>query len=774
MTTANSGSDTSQPFAFTVDTHLFRELGEYLVGRNSTALIELVKNAYDADAKQVIVHGEDIENPRLGRIILTDDGVGMGSDEFARGFLRIASRSKTEGDRVSLRYGRRFTGAKGVGRLAAHKLARQVEIFSIPDTHARSKKGVHALIDWDQIERYETLEDLVDIPFVEEVPRGRATPGTRIELRSLRSNWSEGERRRFLREVTSFQPPSALTEALPKAIAQRALLFARPDIRVRTSDDPGFKVLMSGVFEQGDEFWPHLYDIASWVIEIDASRRKVRYEIAPTPRTLKEHPDATNRFFETAHPDTRHGPFFQARIVVREGRLNLPRPTVEAHSGIRIYLEGFRVLPYGERGDDWLSLNSDATSRAPVGLATLTESGIATDEASEREELLMLPNLNYHGAVFLTEDGARHLRLLVNREGFIPDQGFDTLRGLVRLGIDLSTRVRARFKEAARQERARSRTSPRPPGPTSPATGGSGQGEEGPPSRSEELTAALSALEDRLSQARKNLDEGNIRGATRALDEAGPIVTGAASLHQKLISEEALLRVLASVGLQTSGVVHELGGLAITSRDLAEAVSTLRGEATLDARSRRRLAPVERALRDLQHAIERQAAYLTDVVSAEARRRRKRQSIAASFDAAVRLVEHLAEQRNVTILNSVPPELRTPPMFPAEVTSVFANLLTNALKAAGRGGRIRARGNSRNGAVTVTIENSGVAVDLAEAENWFRPFESTTVEIDPVLGQGMGLGLTITRRLLEEYRASVAFVKPSPGYSTAVEIRFPL
>ena len=38
---------------FTVDTHLFRELGELLVGRDSTALVELIKNAYDADAEEV-------------------------------------------------------------------------------------------------------------------------------------------------------------------------------------------------------------------------------------------------------------------------------------------------------------------------------------------------------------------------------------------------------------------------------------------------------------------------------------------------------------------------------------------------------------------------------------------------------------------------------------------------------------------------------------------------------------------------------------------------
>ena len=47
---------------FTVDTHLFRELGELLVGRDSTALVELIKNSYDADATEVVVYGEALSN----------------------------------------------------------------------------------------------------------------------------------------------------------------------------------------------------------------------------------------------------------------------------------------------------------------------------------------------------------------------------------------------------------------------------------------------------------------------------------------------------------------------------------------------------------------------------------------------------------------------------------------------------------------------------------------------------------------------------------------
>ena len=79
-----------QDAKFTVDTHLFRELGELLVGRDSTALVELIKNSYDADATEVTVYGEGLNSPTTGRIVVTDNGIGMSLDQFARGFLRIA------------------------------------------------------------------------------------------------------------------------------------------------------------------------------------------------------------------------------------------------------------------------------------------------------------------------------------------------------------------------------------------------------------------------------------------------------------------------------------------------------------------------------------------------------------------------------------------------------------------------------------------------------------------------------------------------------------
>src|SRR3954467_10087675 len=97
---------------FTVDTALFRELGELLVGRDSTALTELIKNAYDADATLVRIIGAGLESGAAGKITVIDNGTGMTGREFRAGYLTIAGRGKEAGDRRSRRFGRRFTGEK--------------------------------------------------------------------------------------------------------------------------------------------------------------------------------------------------------------------------------------------------------------------------------------------------------------------------------------------------------------------------------------------------------------------------------------------------------------------------------------------------------------------------------------------------------------------------------------------------------------------------------------------------------------------------------------
>ena len=102
--------------SFTIESRLLRELGERLVKAPEVAVVELIKNAYDADASRC-----DLQYEPDDSITVSDDGVGMTLSRFKTGWMRIGTSSKAETP-VSTRYGRNITGEKGIGRFAVRFL----------------------------------------------------------------------------------------------------------------------------------------------------------------------------------------------------------------------------------------------------------------------------------------------------------------------------------------------------------------------------------------------------------------------------------------------------------------------------------------------------------------------------------------------------------------------------------------------------------------------------------------------------------------------------
>jgi signal transduction histidine kinase len=438
-------------------------------------------------------------------------------------------------------------------------------------------------------------------------------------------------------------------------------------------------------------------------------------------------------------------------------------------SGIRVYMEGFRILPYGEARNDWLLIDRDATERGRGFLDKKLHpdlfSQFLDSERDEETGLLLVPNKHYFGGVFLTERRAPGLKMLVNREGFVPDENYETLVTLIRTGIDLCTRVQAAATKETRSERRELRASQRFP-------------EE--PARDTSLTPTAVALENTVREAKQHASMakrlvagGKIDAAYKEIALAVTGVERIADASTEVFDENAMVRVLASVGTQLASFIHEINGLLDIAKSVDHAIKQIRAEVGLSSSHKKYMASLHKSVGDLRRTLERQASYLIDVVSPDARRRRSRQDIARRFETGAKLISFAAEKRNIRIINNIPDDLRSPPMFPAELTAVFSNLLSNAIKAVGGKGRIRATGKRSRDGLIVRVENTGKAVRLREAERWFRPFESSTAKVDPVLGQGMGLGLPITRSMLEEYGATIKFVEPSLGFATAIEIVFP-
>ncbi|MBO4161716.1 ATP-binding protein [Micromonospora antibiotica] len=814
---------------------MLRELGELLVGRESTALLELIKNAYDADASQVTVEAVDLG--KSGAVLrVVDDGNGMSRQRFESAFLRIASRVKEADDRRSPNYRRRYTGQKGIGRLAAHKLAAWLGVTSVPrikDDQQRGEPdsvGVRAVLDWDLIEKQENLDDLAEGLNVVGLPSSPGVAhGTALELRRLRSSWTDRQLATFVTELRSAQPPRALTDpAWLSAAPASPPLIRHPIVRDTGHDrDPGFRVRLTGDLDIGDDLWQRAGDDFEWLLEIDATTEEVQYQITPLRRYAEAEPEAqTYRFQRRASLVGR--PRFQARVLTMPNASTRRGPLsgfVRSTSGVRVYLEGFRVLPYGEYGDDWLGIDRDYRGGPRFYAIDIDAEASDQIEVDRKEGLVATGNTGYFGAVFLTEEGAGGLRSLVNREGFVPDSAYEALVDLVQTGIRLSVRVRRsvllRIGERQRQrqeaesaaQHAAVKTSRPFPNPAHQAT----HPDEPAP---QELEAEPGSKSDSQANERNEQDGSGGAGSTvdtrtearsadalqpsvrparfrRVVEEAHRAVTALRTATTPVldaVTAEAIaagfevaeselvrlrevqpeLRILASVGLQLGAFVHDINGMLGQSRTVKELLDPLASDPGLSRQQAARVRRVIRALDDLTHTLARQSSYLTDVLVADPRRRRSRVLVTDRLDVVRRLLADQVVRLEVTIEDALPADLKTPPMFPAEVGVMLTNLLTNAVKNAGSPGVVHITGKPLGvRGATIFIHNTGTAIDLEDAERWFLPFESTTVEVNEVLGQGLGLGLPITRALVEDYRGSIQFVQPPPDYATSIRVDLP-
>jgi signal transduction histidine kinase len=782
--------------AFSVDTHLLRELGALLVGRDSTALVELIKNAYDADATTVTIYGQQLSSH--GHISIRDNGHGMTYADFRDKFLRIAGRSKEGGTRRSPVFGRKYTGAKGIGRLSAHKLGEGLALESTPNlsvlNRTASEVGFTAKINWTAIEASTaSMDQAKEIEVRRSTKQPDAsTQGTLLTINRLHSEWSSQMLNRFLAEVRSTRADPALTTPLPPDVFVGDALVPSVVTSDSAAEDAGFKIELTGDFAGSEAQWPTLLAHVSWILEIDAlSDSEVVYRIAPARHVQAQFPDVESRTFSWAR--TSPGPRFVARIFIRDGLArssSLPDTLstfANEASGVRLFFEGFRVLPYGAPRNDWLGLATAATRRTALDyLDEIDLEALTTAEVNEKT--YQLANTNYFGAVFLLDEGSAGLQMVVNREGFLPGEDFEQLTEIVRRGINISVRVRAAI---GAQERLRTHTEAAQERESlisdilDDAERVQTRGIGDAPSTSQARLATWLQVGE---QAAKSI---RLSGPSVVVDPAmsrnmavvSAVMEEVRSVSSEAAREQSQLRVLASLGTQLGAFVHEINGILGQGRAVRTLLDRLIDDSSTSVGTRARLRDARRAQNEVVASLERQAVYLSDSLGAEARRRRARQSVHERWITATGLLGGAASRRDVALVNLLPSSLRTPPMFPSEMNVILTNLLSNAIKAAATPSssdstnspdkEVRISGEKSNDQLRVRIENTGVAVDLGTAERWFRPFETTTSDVDVALGQGLGLGLSLTRRIVEEYGGGILFVPPRDDMATAIEFWLP-
>ena len=205
---------------FKFDVSTFRLLGRELITDRITALFELVKNCYDANAEKVDISFENL-NPlsEQSRIIIKDDGLGMTFEDLRDRWMVIGTSSKRRKRTSPAPYCRVVAGKKGVGRFAVDKLGGKLVL----KTKKKNSPVWHCLeTDWtkyleeenrqlkldfdDSLEHQKLFTDIDNKYWTE--PAEVNVQGTKLEISSLNDVWLEKDVIRAYRELSKIVRPT--------------------------------------------------------------------------------------------------------------------------------------------------------------------------------------------------------------------------------------------------------------------------------------------------------------------------------------------------------------------------------------------------------------------------------------------------------------------------------------------------------------------------------------------------------------------------------------
>ena len=424
-------------YIFKPHARLLLQLGDQLIRNESIALLELVKNSYDADATNVNIKMENIDNCEKGIIIVEDNGTGMDMEILQNVWMEPGSdyKEKLYSDRkIKSRYNRVPLGEKGIGRFAVHKLGNEIELIS----KRKNSNEIYLQIDWKSFKDAKYLKD-VPISINERIKPEHFTDnktGTKIIIRRLKTSWNRLMIREIFRSLNSLCSP-----------------FDSPDsfkINFDIDEKEWLKELL---------LWKDVKDYALFKVEceIDGDEiKKFRYSFTPWPAMKKLEPreiseqnekikklkkmvgkNEKNNIEAINLSNFRIGLIkFEAYIFDRDSKiLSLGvqdkkglKKYLDSNGGIRIYRDGIRVYDYGEPENDWLSLG-------------IRRINVPTKRISNN---LII------GAVHLQRDRSSDLIEKTNREGFIENEAYKTLKNAILYSLNIIEIFRNIDKEKIR------------------------------------------------------------------------------------------------------------------------------------------------------------------------------------------------------------------------------------------------------------------------------------------------------------------------------------
>jgi len=425
----------SGEFVFRPRARLIKTIGEELISNDNVAITELVKNSYDAGsqivditfngsvkkkevikrtAQKEIKKEESYIEKEGASIIIFDEGSGMSFETIETAWMEPATNYKKKQENKNLN--RRFSGEKGIGRFASAKLSSKLELV----TRKRGEDETVVNFDWDVFSDEERYLDNVKIKWIVRPAQEIKTSGTILKLTGLNDDWDETK-------INDLRV--ALSRLLNPVVPNEDFLIS---LNLPKEISPS----LSGLVERPETLNRPNYYIKGQVLE-DGNPANVLFFSKSIGK--EEKIDFKPSGFSKEKPYTAGAFSFEFKVWNRDtdNLSNLANETDSIVSdvkrdlddlcGISIYRDGIRVLPYGNKNNDWVRL----------------------DLRRVNNPTMRLSNNQIVGYVSIGLDTNPLLKDQSNREGIVESTAFEDLKEYIK--VILNEVEQRRYSERPRE-----------------------------------------------------------------------------------------------------------------------------------------------------------------------------------------------------------------------------------------------------------------------------------------------------------------------------------
>lgn len=792
--------------SFTVSARTARLIGQENFANADGAIVELVKNCYDADGNNaIIVFDNTNENPQEHSIYIIDNGIGMNDSTIISYWMMIGTNNKENVYESDL--GRIKTGAKGIGRFALDRLGEIAEIYTLPKEELQ---GYLWKVNWEDFkipnigisQVTASLDPISNFNYrhkVEEIATNSErlltylssidfNNGTLIKISKLRDVWQYEDLKRLNNNLEILIPPKEQND-FKIALFIKSHVEEFGEVQSANYDDYDYKLSAIYTSEnktvsitiQRNEFdLKRIEEQFSDVFEMPSMKSErfnwqsflnesISYEISinelikgytekDEDNLLEKIGDFSFTFYylKNTRSDDKNDssgdkyPYKNFNSATR-------RNWLKRFGGVKIFRDGFRVRPYGEYGQDWLRLG-ERQAQSPQGAGQrMGAFRIRPNQISGTINISRISNIN-----FQDKSG---------REGLQENDVFDLFKEII-VGIinqferDRNTIMYSfseRYKIVKKEEEDKK--------------------------AAEELAKQiLEGQGNSDQQTPKTLNNTNQQPVSINPSDAEIVLAKGVQAKDNEIREKdeeiRLLRGLSGTGLIVASVAHELRSirtlLVNRTDDLKNVLKRLISSEIIKA------LPEEEnpflMLNDMREQDIQIKHWLDYSLSALQRDKRTRTNLYIEdyFETYKANWENVCKRRQVKL--NIYNKLKTTVAIRAfiiDFDTIFNNLLINSFDS------FKRRKDGQNRIVNIYLTNNendlqiifedngaGLSKDYYSNPNQiFEPFESSKVDRK---GNkiGTGMGMYLVKTIVEDYKGSIEVVEYKNCF--IIELTFPL